>query len=455
MSVNPPAAPDISVVIPAYNAGSCLDQCLDALARQDLAPREIIVVDDGSTDGSMARAAERGVTILKTSGRRGPAEARNAGARAAHGRIVFFLDADVCAHEDAIARVAAAFADGAVDAVIGSYDDDPSSRDFLSQYKNLMHHFVHQTARSEASTFWSGCGAVRREVFLEFSGFDESYKRPAIEDIELGYRLRKAGRRILLDRDLHVKHLKRWTFWNLLKTDVLDRGVPWTELILRDQNLPNDLNIQISQRISIGLVYLMLGLAALYLVRWGGYFLAPFLAILFVLLIRFWADGSKTRSRGAAVMMLVVAGAIIALSQHHYMRGLVPIIVCSVPLLFIRHRESVSGRMRILNECLSWLYIVAVILVSLRYLYQGRWVLLGIVGCAALIATLNNRFYLFLAEKRGRLFAVAAFPFHLLYHFYNGVSFGIGMCLWMMRSLGGPSRPAGKPVESSEPPVDA
>ncbi len=47
---------------------------------------------------------------------------------------------------------AAALADPAIDAVIGSYDDDPSSRDFLSQYKNLMHCFVHQNACSEAST---------------------------------------------------------------------------------------------------------------------------------------------------------------------------------------------------------------------------------------------------------------------------------------------------------------
>jgi len=450
VSSNASTKPDVSVVIPAYNAGSCLDQCLDALARQEMPPREIIVVDDGSTDESIARAAERGVIVLKTSGRRGPAEARNIGAKAAQGSIVFFLDADVCAHEDAVGRVAAVFGDASVDALIGSYDDDPSSSDFLSQYKNLMHCYVHQNARSEASTFWSGCGAIRRDVFLEFSGFDESYKRPAIEDIELGYRLRKAGRRIVLDRDLHVKHLKRWTFWNLVKTDVLDRGIPWTELILRDQNLPNDLNLQISQRVSVGLVYLMLGLAGLYLVRWGGYFLAPFLAVLFVLLIRYWTDGSETRSRGAAVMMLLVAVAIIVLSQRQNMRGLVPIIVSSVPLLFIRHRKSVTGRMRTLNEWLSWLYILAVMAVSARYLYQGRWLLLAIVACAALIATLNNRFYLFLAEKRGRLFAVAAFPFHLLYHFYNGVSFVMGTCLWTARSL-----TPRKPVQTPEPPLDA
>ncbi len=67
----------------------------------------------------------------------------------------------------------------------------------------------------------------------------------------------------MLDRDLRVKHLKKWTFWGLLKTDVLDRGIPWTELILRDQRMPNDLNLQISQRVSIGLVYLDAGLRGL------------------------------------------------------------------------------------------------------------------------------------------------------------------------------------------------
>jgi len=228
---------EISVVIPAYNAGHNLDKCLDAIERLVVSPLEVIVVDDGSSDGSIERAAMRGIRILAAPRRQGPAAARNIGAKVAQGRILFFLDSDVCVHCDALERVTAALSDPGVDAVIGSYDDDPSSPDFLSQYKNLMHCFVHQTSCSEASTFWSGCGAIRRDVFLELSGFDANYKRPAIEDIELGYRMREAGRRILLDRDLRARHLKKWSFWGLLKTDVVDRGIPWTELILRDQKI--------------------------------------------------------------------------------------------------------------------------------------------------------------------------------------------------------------------------
>ena len=439
----------ISVVIPAYNGGTQLDECLSALARLATAPSEIIVVDDGSTDGSIQKAHARGVRVLTTSGRQGPAAARNIGAQAASGDVVFFLDADVCVHEDATDRLAVAFSDPGIDAVIGSYDDDPSSPDFLSQYKNLMHCFVHQNARSQASTFWSGCGAIRREVFLTMSGFDASYKRPAIEDIELGYRLRQAGRKILLDRDLRVKHLKKWTFWGLLKTDVLDRGIPWTELILRDQRMPNDLNLQISQRVSIGLVYLMLLYAAEHALRYGAYALLPLVTILFILLGSFWSDGAEQRSLGVCVAMIAGAAAIVLCAWRVHQRGLIPLVVAIVPLLFLRHRyDKRGGRWDSLNTWFHGVYIVVVIAVSMLYL-KDKYFITAVVTGVLVLATLNNGFYLFLSEKRGRLFALAAFPFHLLYHFYNGASFVMGSLLWSARAMkarttdGTPERAAG------------
>ncbi len=237
----------ISVIVPAYNAAAYLEISLSRLAVSSEAPLECIVVDDGSTDGSAEVARRFGTKVLSTGGRAGPARARNIGAQAAQGDILFFLDSDVSVHGDTLERVRRSFeSDPGLDALIGSYDASPGSKDFLSQYKNLMHCYVHQQGKQEACTFWSGCGAIRRDVFFKHAGFDESYARPAIEDIELGYRLRAAGRRIILDKELLVKHLKRWTFWGLLKSDILDRGIPWTELILRDRYLPNDLNLELS-----------------------------------------------------------------------------------------------------------------------------------------------------------------------------------------------------------------
>ena len=256
----------ISVVIPVHNAMTSLGRCLGALKTSAFEDFECIVVDDGSTDDSAALAAASGAQLIGTGGKRGPAYARNRGVEAAKGEILFFIDADVMVRSDTLAQVAKAFAENPeLDALIGSYDEDPAEPNFLSQYKNLMHCFVHQQGRRQASTFWTGCGAIRRHVFKEFGGFDESYLRPSIEDIELGARLVRASRTIELEPTLMVKHLKRWTLPGLLTSDIRDRAIPWTVLMLRERNIPNDLNVQSSQRISVVLVYLALILAPFYL----------------------------------------------------------------------------------------------------------------------------------------------------------------------------------------------
>jgi cellulose synthase/poly-beta-1,6-N-acetylglucosamine synthase-like glycosyltransferase len=225
---------------------------------------ECIVVDDGSTDDPERVARRHRVTFLRSEVRRGPAHVRNLGARAARGHVLLFLDADVCPAVDTVSRVRTAFeADAGLDALIGSYDDAPASPGFVSQYKNLLHCFVHQNARREASTFWSGCGAVRRDVFLAMGGFDEAYDRPACEDIELGYRLVGDGRRVELDRELEVKHLKHWTLSSMIRCDIFDRGVPWTELIWRDRSMPDDLNLRVGQRVCVVLVGLLVAASVL------------------------------------------------------------------------------------------------------------------------------------------------------------------------------------------------
>ena len=241
----------VSVVIPAYNAAATLECCLASLAASTFPVLETIVVDDGSSDGSAEIARRRGAIVLSTGVRGGPARARNRGARAARGGILLFLDADVAIHPDTIERAVATLAgDASVAAVIGSYDDAPAAPNFLSQYKNLQHCFVHRNGRREACTFWSGCGAIRRPVFLQAGGFTESYALASIEDVELGYRLVRAGRRIVLDKLVLAAHLKRWTLPALLRSDIFERAVPWTRLIVDTRCLPDDLNVRWSQRVS-------------------------------------------------------------------------------------------------------------------------------------------------------------------------------------------------------------
>ncbi len=253
----------LSVVVPVYNSRDDLKDCLAALAASEFEDFDVLVVDDGSTEPIKTVVEAHGFSYIRIEGPGGPARARNYGVSRVLGRYVVFVDADVCVQRDALTHFAAAFSgDPTVDAVIGSYDDAPASKDFFSQYKNLFHHYVHQQSAGSAVTFWSGCGAIRRELFLECGGFDEKrYRRPAIEDIELGTWLSTAGHKIILDGRIKGKHLKRWTLWKLLKTDIFDRGVPWTRLMLRAGKIANTLNVKPVQRISVGLAYLTMIIA--------------------------------------------------------------------------------------------------------------------------------------------------------------------------------------------------
>ena len=252
--------PLISVIIPVYNGEKFLPGCLDALAATSYRQYELIVVDDCSTDRSVEISRQKGALVLKMSRQSGPGGARNLGATKARGEVLFFVDADVVVKGDTLERVAADFMDHPdIAAVFGSYDDEPAERNFISQYKNLFHRFVHQQARSEAETFWAGCGAIRRDVFLAVKGFDaERYPRPAIEDIELGYRMRSKGHRILLDKQLQAKHLKHWTLKSMLHADIFCRAVPWSMLIFESKGMVNDLNLQTTDRVSAGLLALSL-----------------------------------------------------------------------------------------------------------------------------------------------------------------------------------------------------
>jgi glycosyltransferase involved in cell wall biosynthesis len=224
----------LSVVIPATDGRATLGRVVAAVEGADSPPDEVIVVD-----------GPRGL---------GPAAARNLGARRAKGDVIVFVDADVEVHDDAFRRIRHSFdADAALAALFGSYDDDPDSGRVVSDFRNLLHHHVHQAGAGPATTFWAGLGAVRRDVFLKLGGFDEQrYTRPSVEDIELGMRMHADGGQIVLDPNLLGKHLKDWTLRDIFFTDLLRRGVPWLRLVLERRPGSTALNLGWKNRLSVG-----------------------------------------------------------------------------------------------------------------------------------------------------------------------------------------------------------
>jgi glycosyltransferase involved in cell wall biosynthesis len=432
-------APKISVVVPAHNSFKDLELCLAALNHSTHPYHECIVVDDASTDDTAKAAEAAGCFVIRQKTNAGPAAARNAGAAKATGDILFFIDSDVCVAPDTLRRVADHFAaDAKLDALIGSYDDRPQQADFLSQYKNLFHHFVHQQGSDVASTFWSGCGAIRRDVFLRYSGFSEDYKRPAIEDIELGYRLKADGCKIVLDKQLQVKHLKAWTFWRLLRSDIFDRGIPWTELIWRDTSMPPDLNLQISQRISVALVYLLVLSVTGVAIYFQGLYLVPLLFLTLLLMTNYWFHGWTLRkNHGRQVIWIGLSlVATMLMAWWHDMTAPIPPLLVAMAMLFLQHRFLINrpnSRSKTIYSRLVGVLTGGATLYILSFMPLHPLVIVPSLLLIVIIF-LNSQFYVFLRGRHNIFFAVAAIPFHLLYHFYNGVSFVAGTILhWSRR----------------------
>ena len=245
----------ITTIIPVRNGGQGFRLCLEAITGSIRRPDQIFVVDDGSTDGSVELAESFGAHVMRTVPAggvpRGPAVARNLAAGEAGGDVLVFLDADVVVQPNTIGLIESHLdAQPKVAALFGSYDDNPPVSRIVARYKNLLHHHTHQNARAEASTFWAGCGAIRRRAFEAVGGFDERFTRPSVEDIELGLRLCSRGARIRCQPDIQVSHLKQWTLVSMVKTDILHRAIPWSRLILQGGSMPNDLNLDTANRIS-------------------------------------------------------------------------------------------------------------------------------------------------------------------------------------------------------------
>jgi len=285
-------APKISVIVPFYNAAATLARCLQSLLRSGYQNFEIIAVDDRSTDNSAAIASHYSVRLVQMIRRSGAAAARNIAVAAAEGDILFFVDADVLVPPGVLEKISSCFeGEPALDALFGSYTIFPAAENFTSIYKNLVHHHTHLTSEKHASTFWCGCGAMRRRAFEKAKGFRESYTASSVEDIDLGYRLTKTGAQIRLVPEIRVVHAKKYQLWSLIRSDVLDRAIPWTKLMARENIFKFDLNLKLSNIISgiLLAVFLPLALISVWLLpELFAYFLGVVAAFYFILNFRIW-----------------------------------------------------------------------------------------------------------------------------------------------------------------------
>lgn len=207
----------VSVIVPVYNRAGDLARCLDAIKNNEPRPDQIIVVDDGSTDGS-DRVAERFGCELIRIDHRGSSFARNHGAREARHKLLIFVDSDVEIGGRDIARLADSLSEEGACAAFGVFDPAARVPNLFGDYNNLTQHYVFARQAGETRLCHTSFFGVHKDRFLAAGGFDDDWGKAVADDVVLGLRLLREGCRVLCRTDIKVKHHKSMTARGFLRS---------------------------------------------------------------------------------------------------------------------------------------------------------------------------------------------------------------------------------------------
>ncbi len=195
-----------SVIIPAYNAEQTIGKCMNALRKQTFKDFEVIIVDDGSKDGTAKIAAGfKGVKVLRQKNA-GPATARNKGAKQAKGEIIVFLDSDCVAEKNWLEQMVAPFENQDISGVQGVYKN--KQKELIARFTHLeIEQRYSKMAKQEFIDFiGSYSAAYKKKVFDEMEGFDTSFPMASGEDTDLSFRINKAGYKMVFNQRAAVYH---------------------------------------------------------------------------------------------------------------------------------------------------------------------------------------------------------------------------------------------------------
>jgi glycosyltransferase involved in cell wall biosynthesis len=205
----------VSVVVAVRNARATIAACVDSLLALDPEPIEVLVVDNGSTDGTrelLDGYADR-ITVLQET-KRGAGAARNAGIAAARGHMVAFTDADCIVEPAWLGNLVGALADPQVGAVGGTIlAADPGNP--IERYEERIHDHRMAIEVFKPPYAITMNWASRRAVLEELGGFDERFLR--VQDVDLSYRILQSGRTLAFAPDAIVRHHNERTLGGLAR----------------------------------------------------------------------------------------------------------------------------------------------------------------------------------------------------------------------------------------------
>lgn len=200
--------PELSVIVPAWNAEKTLPLCLEALERQTVARDrcEVIVIDDGSADRT-AEIARQFPAVYHFQENQGPAAARNKGASLAQGSLIFFTDADCVPDPTWLEAMAAPFARPEVAAVKGAYRTEQQGIVTRFAQVEFEERFAMLEKRDSIDMVDTYSAGFRKEIFEQLGGFDTRFPEANNEDTEFSYRMAEQGCRMMFAPKAVVRHL--------------------------------------------------------------------------------------------------------------------------------------------------------------------------------------------------------------------------------------------------------
>ncbi len=242
-----------SIIVPAYNAGNTIKGCLSAALNQSISrdDYEVIVVDDGSTDGTGDMVKRFPVKYI-CQPNRGPASARNHGAREAIGKIILFTDSDCVPAYKWVEEMTKPFEKPDVIAVKGAYKTNQRSliaRLVQTEFEERFEMLKRAESIDMVDTY---SAAFRRDIFRQAGGFDESFPVANNEDTDLSYKLSSAGYKMVFNPEAIVYHLRhpdtllryaRQKFWRGYWRMVVYKRFP--KKMVKDAYTPQSLKFQI------------------------------------------------------------------------------------------------------------------------------------------------------------------------------------------------------------------
>jgi glycosyltransferase involved in cell wall biosynthesis len=232
-------APFISVIIPNHNGEKTIGPCLDAAFSSQYNDFEVIVVDDCSTDNSVAIIENFPCRLISLNEHGGASRARNTGAWNSNGALLFFIDGDCLLQPDTLAKAATAYRQQEPGVVIGgTYTLLPYDQNFYSIFQSVYIHYSETKNPKNPDYLATHAMLIPKELFQKSGGFNEEFM-PILEDVEFCHRLKRKGIRLRMAPEIQVQHIFHFSLARSMRNGIR-KSKYWSIYSIKNRDLLAD-----------------------------------------------------------------------------------------------------------------------------------------------------------------------------------------------------------------------